>query len=133
MRGFVFTNAAICEGEDVFYARLSPNITSKKELFDALYYSCWFPWYFGFNWDALDEVITNFSWIKEKNIIIRHESISKIPKEVLVMYIRSITDSFEMFSEDDKNMCYVFNEEDENLIDGILSSIGRDRLGREIK
>ena len=133
MRGFIFTDETICEFEDVFYVRMSPYISSKQELLEALHYSCWFPVYFGFSWDALAEALSDFSWIKEKTVIIRHESTTMIPKEDFIIYIELIARSLGLFLKDDKNMCYVFSEKDKDPIDNILTSIGLDRLGREIK
>lgn len=37
---------------DVFLVKLDPNINNTDDLFNSLYYTLWFPGYFGFNWNA---------------------------------------------------------------------------------
>ena len=122
MRGFLFIRDEIICSPDTFYARLYPRIQSTKELFCSLYYTCWFPEYFGFNWNALDELIMDYSWIKEKNIIIRHVNLPKIPYKDLVLYINSLACSFKYFTEEDKNVMYVFDIDDKMKVIDILSN-----------
>jgi RNAse (barnase) inhibitor barstar len=38
-------------------------IFNKDTLLHALYQSCLFPAYFGFNWDALEDCLNDFSWL----------------------------------------------------------------------
>ena len=38
-------------------------VISKDTLLHALYQSCQFPAYFGFNWDALEDFLKDFSWL----------------------------------------------------------------------
>jgi len=38
-------------------------IVSKETLLHALYQACYFPAYFGFNWDALEDSLNDFSWM----------------------------------------------------------------------
>lgn len=38
-------------------------IVSKETLLHALYQACYFPAYFGFNWDALEDCLNDFSWM----------------------------------------------------------------------
>jgi len=129
MRGFLFTNDEITCEQDTFYARLYPRIQSTKELFYSLYYTCWFPEYFGFNWNALDELIMDYSWIKENNIIVRHISLPKIPYKELVLYINSLACSFKYFSEGDKNVSYVFSVDDRiEVVDILLKNNEFDAL-----
>jgi RNAse (barnase) inhibitor barstar len=41
-------------------------VFNKETLMHALYQSCKFPAYFGFNWDAVNDCVTDFSWIVEE-------------------------------------------------------------------
>ena len=54
------------ERENIFIATLSSNIKNKIELLNELYHKLQFPEYFGFNWDALWDLLCDFSWIKQK-------------------------------------------------------------------
>ncbi len=38
-------------------------VFNKDTLLHALYQSCFFPGYFGFNWDALEDSLNDFSWL----------------------------------------------------------------------
>lgn len=40
-------------------------VFSKETLLHALYQSCAFPAYFGFNWDALKDILSDASWISQ--------------------------------------------------------------------
>lgn len=52
------------EAEGFFVAELDrAPIVNKEMLMHALYQSCRFPAYFGFNWDALEDSLKDFSWI----------------------------------------------------------------------
>ncbi len=41
-------------------------VFNKDTLLHALYQSCVFPAHFGFNWDALEDTLTSFSWGEAK-------------------------------------------------------------------
>ena len=41
-------------------------VFNKETLMHALYQSCKFPAYFGFNWDAVNDCLTDFSWAEAK-------------------------------------------------------------------
>jgi RNAse (barnase) inhibitor barstar len=50
-----------------FVARIDrAKVFSKDTLLHALYQSCQFPAYFGFNFDALEECLNDFSWLEAK-------------------------------------------------------------------
>jgi hypothetical protein len=41
-------------------------VFNKETLLHALYQSCVFPASFGFNWDALEDTLSDFSWLNEQ-------------------------------------------------------------------
>jgi RNAse (barnase) inhibitor barstar len=50
-----------------FVARIDrAKVFNKDTLMHALYQSCQFPAYFGFNFDALEECLNDFSWLEAK-------------------------------------------------------------------
>ncbi len=52
------------EDEGYFVVELDrAPIFSKESLLHASYQACYMPAYFGFNWDALADHLTDFSWI----------------------------------------------------------------------
>ena len=58
------------DAERTIFQVLIPSVKSKQELFSELADKLHFPDYFGYNWDALCEVLRDFYWINEKIIII---------------------------------------------------------------
>lgn len=79
---------------------LIPSVNSKQELFSELAEKLHFPDYFGYNWDALFEVLRDFYWINEKIIIIEHHDISRIPTVDLEIYLEIISDVRKFWEED---------------------------------
>lgn len=45
-------------------------IFNKETLLHALYQSCMFPAYFGFNWDALEDSLSDFAWLESTAYIL---------------------------------------------------------------
>ena len=86
-----FFNIPNSINKDAFTAEIEP-VASKSELFDELNKKLQFPSYFGFNWDALHELLRDFSWIPQKNITIVHKGLSLPPKDYEV-YMSIVNDS----------------------------------------
>ncbi len=85
-------NMAKCrDAERNIFQVLVPSVKSKQELFSELADKLHFPDYFGYNWDALCEVLRDFYWINEKIIIIEHQDISRIPTADLKTYLEIIS------------------------------------------
>ena len=81
------------DAASVFYVRVDPAIRLTSELLKALYYMLWFPGYFGFNWDALHDCLTDFSWIECHKIVLVHEALPELPRDELKIYLEILRDS----------------------------------------
>ena len=116
---FIFGSPSYNTSE-VFYARLNGDIYKKEQLFDVLYHLLWFP-YFGFNWDALDECLRDFSWIKEKVVVIAHNGLPKLPEEDLKMYLDVLRYALQNRHPDAPRLEVVFDEHDRKKVNNLLS------------
>lgn len=108
---------------DVFYARLNPEIYKTENLFQALYQLLWLPGYFGFNWDALDECLTDLSWMPYKRVVLEHTGLPKIPEADLKIYLEILRDSVLDWKQGDEH-CFevVFNAKDREKVIDLLRS-----------
>lgn len=99
-----------------FVAHLS-EINNKKELLDQLSEKLLFPDYFGFNWDALDECINDFHWIKQKEIILIHDDLPKLDVNELKIYLGILVDAIKNWKKT-KEHCFevIFPENIKRLI-----------------
>ena len=106
---------------EVFYARLGPEIYKTEHLLQALYQLLWLPGYFGFNWDALDDCLTDLSWIQEKRVVLEHAGLPNIPEADLKIYLEILRDSvLDWKDEDDHCFEVVFNAEDRDRVIELL-------------
>jgi RNAse (barnase) inhibitor barstar len=81
----VFSEATEQTGSHVATQPLG--LRSTDALFDALTRELKLPWYFGRNWDALDEVLRDFSWIPERRVTLVHLDVPGIPAVDLRTYL----------------------------------------------
>ena len=58
-----------------FVVRLPRGIRSKHKLFAILADKLRFPTYFGWNWDACEELLRDLSWLPGQPIVIVHEDL----------------------------------------------------------
>jgi RNAse (barnase) inhibitor barstar len=58
-----------------FIVRLPEGIRDKASLLSCYAIAGHFPDYFGNNWDALNDCLRDFSWIRQKKIIIVHSDL----------------------------------------------------------
>ncbi|WPU24808.1 barstar family protein [Cedecea neteri] len=121
---FKFINGpASYDTAEVFFARLDPLIASTDELLKSIYYLLWFPGYFGFNWNALADCLSDFSWIGEEKIIIAHDNLPDIPGDDLKVYIEVLRDAVASWVNDERHILEViFQEKDRGCIKRILFS-----------
>jgi hypothetical protein len=55
--------------------RIPRGIRSKQKLFAVLADKLHFPRYFGWNWDALEELLRDLSWLPKRQFVIVHEDL----------------------------------------------------------
>ena len=72
-----------------FFSVVIPPVSSKRELLEGYNLMLKFP-YFGFNWDALWDLLCDFHWITQRHIHIYHESVASIPVEDLKVFLEII-------------------------------------------
>ncbi len=112
------------------YSVTIPAVHSKKELLDE--YNKWlkFP-YFGFNWDALWDLVCDFHWIAQRHIHIYHECVTLMPIRDLKIFLKLLIDAckdwdeiVEETSENQKKTLYIyFNKNEEEFILSKLQSM----------
>lgn len=79
-------NPSEFELKDSFVAHL-PKIDGVMHLFNELFDKLRFPDYFGFNWDAVNDCLNDFTWITEKDIVIVHDSSINLEEKDFDIYI----------------------------------------------
>ena len=72
---------------DRLIVRIPASVSSKADLLAILAAELSFPDYFGENWDALEEMLRDLSWLEPKRIVLAHASIpSQIGEDNLRIY-----------------------------------------------
>jgi RNAse (barnase) inhibitor barstar len=87
----VSTSFAFYESADAFadgmIANVRADIASVDELYDVLSEALHLPDYFGRNWDALDEVLGDLSWLAPRRVVLVHADLPDLPVEQLRVYL----------------------------------------------
>ncbi len=78
---FTFTDEVCPRDADEVVARISAGLNSRQDLFSQLADQLAFPDYFGRNWDALYDLLRDFSWLREHTIRIVHADCPELESE----------------------------------------------------
>jgi RNAse (barnase) inhibitor barstar len=70
-------------------------VCTKDELLEFLCLELDFPSYFGFNWDALLDCLSDFSWLHVRKITIIHEVGFKLKEDELKVYKEILIEAIE--------------------------------------
>lgn len=92
------------KSDDVFTIHIPSDVDSEEFLFGIFFSQGEFPGYFGENWDALFDFLTDFSWIKKREILVVHEDIpfpSQNSKRII--YLEILRDACFAWSKKQKN------------------------------
>ena len=72
---------------------LRAGITTTADLFDGLAEALSFPSYFGHNWNAVDECMTDLSWISADHIHLHHSDWPGVAAKDSQLYLEVLADS----------------------------------------
>lgn len=76
-----------------FHIFVPNTINTKSQLLDFLGEKLKFFDGWGKNWDALDDLLDDLSWIDEKMVWIEHETFPNIEKSELAIYLEILNDA----------------------------------------
>jgi hypothetical protein len=83
---------------ETFTAVMPPGIKSKEELLLILEKELRFP-YFGHNWDSLEELLHDLTWIKESKLSLYHQDIPKINYSDIKIYLKILSRAVHIHSQ----------------------------------
>lgn len=109
------------DAAEVFYVRIDPSIGNAEELIRALYYLLWLPGYFGFNWDALYDCLSDLSWIPCRKVVLVHVNLPELPREELKVYLEILRDTvLDWDGDEGHEIEVVFREIDKFTVEDLL-------------
>ena len=93
--------------EDDFIVHMSSCVTNKDELFKDLVEKLKFPDYFGYNWDAVWDLLRDFYWIPEKKIIIVYEEETHLEPGLQDEYFKLLIEASEDWKENEDHFLQI--------------------------
>ena len=105
--------------DDAFVVHFS-GINNKDELFEQLSKKLLFPDYFGFNWDALLDMLCDFHWVEQQRIVLAHDDLPVLEERELHTYLEILLDTIKSWQDwegsEKHNFEVVFPENVKDLI-----------------
>jgi hypothetical protein len=103
-----------------FIAHIRAGIADRETLFSVLSAELNFPDYFGRNWDALFDCLTDLSWIAAPCVVLVHEDIPALPDDGLTVYLEILSDAARDENRvDSRRLIVVFPVAARNRIDAL--------------
>lgn len=90
---FVFTDDHAGHTSGTTCVTVPKSVSSKADLLRLLSCGLSFPNTFGANWDALYDCLCDLSWIREKRVVIAHESVPTLPADDQRKYLGVLRDA----------------------------------------
>lgn len=103
--------------------RVTPSLSSREGLFDAYESAFSFPDYFGRNWNAFIDLMSDLSWIDSDEVAVMHDGLPGLPEEDLRTYLECLQDVLSRARPTDRpRVRFVFRGADRERIRLLLSS-----------
>lgn len=105
MNAFVFDEKPERPAEIV--AEIPAGLSSKQELLATIASALRFPSYFGHNWDALDECLTDLSWLPAGDVLVIHRDLPlAMDSEACSIYLSILWDSAQRWERQGSNLFF---------------------------
>ncbi len=102
--------------------RLPRGLRRKREVLAALAGALSFPDYFGSNWDALEECLTDLSWLPERRILIVHGDIPPERARHRATYLEVLRDAVKSWRKDEQHTLGVaFPDQAQRTVESLLA------------
>lgn len=91
---FEFNDASTYADSDAVYvAHIPTGLSNTEELFNALRDALNLPEYFGYNWNALSDVLRDLHWLNQRTVVLVHEDLPNIPESDLTNYLEVLAEA----------------------------------------
>lgn len=94
------------QDKDTYLAEIPFGIKTKKELLKVYADSLKFPNWFGYNWDAFDDILIDFSWIPFSKIVVYHYDLPNLSEKDLKVFIKILDSNSYLESNEDPDEFY---------------------------
>lgn len=89
---------------DTLMVRIPPDIAEKHQLLRTFAEQMKFPSYFGWNWDALYDLLCDLSWIQTRHIaIIHHDLPLRFERKEVRIYLEILRDAIDSWKTDTRH------------------------------
>jgi hypothetical protein len=102
---FDFTSHPIGLAADV---SVDDSTKTKEQLLQTIARGLGFPDYFGENWDALIDCLSDLSWLSQSTATIDHIVVPPLPERDLRLYLESLVDAMARRAPDDVPRIRIF-------------------------
>jgi RNAse (barnase) inhibitor barstar len=89
--------------KDIFFVTVDSSFLNKSELLQELSHQLRFPDYFGKNWDALYDCMTDLSWISERQIIVVLSNFSCLKEDEKKTFWNIVNDVVKYWNNNNDN------------------------------
>ncbi|MFT3925435.1 MAG: barstar family protein [Myxococcales bacterium] len=101
--------------------RLDGSLSTREQLFQAYARALRFPAYFGRNWDAFVDCLSDLSWIDQDSVSIVHEVLPTLRDSELRTYLECLQDVIARIRPQDRpKPRFLFRERDRERIEGLF-------------
>lgn len=115
-----FESEGVKRDDNKRFIEITDSINSKERLFDLFSSELSFPSYFGHNWDAFYDILSDLYWLDIHQIVVYHDSLPQLNEKDLRIYMGIIRDLLKHSDEDEKIVKFVFNTRDKEKIQSLL-------------